>query len=248
MKATKMERKRIDLVGVELKRDAEEGIVSGYGAVFGNVDLQGDEIEKGAFSKSLRAWKSRGKFPKMLLQHGGIGISAEDGIPVGQWTSMKEDDRGLRVEGRLFAMNTDKGQYIFEGLKTGELDGLSIGFEILADRIERRDGDAIRILTELKLWEVSLVTFPANPEARVTGVKMTPSELRELEASLREGGLSRSDAVMAISRFKQWLQRDVEVPVHAPGDPKASDELAEIVRLCEAETMSALAAVIRSAA
>ena len=76
----------------------------GYGSVFNTVDSYNDTIAKGAYKATLREWKEKGKLPKMLLQHGGSWFSAgaEDMVPVGQWTEMREDDHGLYVKGHLF--------------------------------------------------------------------------------------------------------------------------------------------------
>lgn len=213
-----IEHKDVGLMEVKLAGD-EVGTFSGYGAVFGNVDGHGDVIESGAFGETLAAWKLRGKWPKMLLQHGGFGLTLDDMMPVGQWTDMREDRKGLKVEGRLFAMNTERGQYVYEGLKSGELDSLSIGYETIDSRSESRDGDHIRVLTNIKLWEVSIVTFPANDKARISSVKrLTLEELRELEAKLRDGGLSQREAVTASAIFKKWLQRDAAAPISTSRD------------------------------
>jgi len=213
-----IEHKDFGLIEVKLAGD-DTGTFSGYGAVFGNVDGHGDVIEHGAFAESLSEWKARGKWPKMLLQHGGFGLGSDDMMPVGQWTDMKEDRKGLKVEGRLFAMNTERGQYLYEGLKSGELDSLSIGYQAVDSRSESRDEEHIRVLTKIKLWEVSIVTFPANDKARISSVKtLTLEELRELEAKLRDGGLSQREAVTASAIFKKWLQRDAAAPNSSPRD------------------------------
>jgi uncharacterized protein len=222
----KIERRTIDFVDVELKLASDKtGTFSGYGAVFGNVDSYGDVIERGAFAKSLKSWQQRGKWPKMLLQHGGgMFGGADDMLPVGQWTHMNEDERGLRMEGRLFALDTERGRYIHEGLTSGELDGLSIGFETEDGRPNKTGG---RDLHEIKLWEVSIVTFPANDLARTLDAK----SIREFEDALRDGGLSQKDAVIASSVLKSWLQRDAGVPGIAPRDAVAPEEEREAAAL-----------------
>lgn len=93
--------------------DAKTGEFSGYGAVFGNVDSYGDVIAKGAFRDTLREWEQRSKLPPMLLQHGGGFMGgADDMLPVGQWTQMEENSKGLKVSGKLFALGTERGQYL----------------------------------------------------------------------------------------------------------------------------------------
>lgn len=224
----KLEHRQFGLVGVKLA-DNGAGTFEGYGAIFGNIDSYGDVIERGAFAETLAEWKAKGKWPKMLLQHGGMGITSDDMMPVGQWTDMTEDRKGLKVAGRLFAMNTERGQYLYEGLKSGELDSLSIGYQTLDSRNETRDGEILRLLTKIKLWEVSIVTFPANDQALISRVKsMTPEKLRDLEVKLREGGLSQREAVIAISIFKKWFQRDAETPMSSPRDEDVPDQAAAL--------------------
>lgn len=232
-----IERREYGLIDVKFAGD-KPGTFTGYGAVFGNVDSYGHVIERGAFKETLSEWKERGKWPKMLLQHGGMGIGADDMLPVGAYSSMAEDSKGLKVEGSLFALNTERGQYIYEGMKSGELDSLSIGFQTIDARDEVVDGELRRILTNLKLWEVSIVTFPANDKAKISAVKtLTAGQLRDLESALGERGLSRADRVKAVSAFREWLQRDAGAPISTPRDevvPDADELLKSISRLTDA--------------
>ncbi len=193
--------------------DAKTGEFSGYGAVFGNVDSYGDVIAKGAFKSSLREWEDRGKYPPMLLQHGGgFMAGADDMLPVGQWTAMEENAKGLKVSGKLFAMGTERGQYIYEGLKAGALDGLSIGFKARKWTMRATPEEPRRTLEDIDLMEVSIVTFPANGKARVSGVKSSDDikTIREFEDFLRDaGGFSRAAArAIALGGFKASEPRD----------------------------------------
>jgi HK97 family phage prohead protease len=229
----RIERRKLSLPDVKLDVEPDEsGIFSGYGAYFGNEDAYSDVIERGAFKDTIKEWKGRRKWPPMLLQHGG-GMFSEspDGmLPVGQWTHMEEDSKGLKVEGKLFALNTERGQYIYEGLRSGALDGLSIGYKVREQRRGTRAGEPERTLLNIDLWEVSIVTFPANDKARITGVKtLTADQSRHLESILGERGLSRRDRAIAVSAFKNWLQRDAEAPGSTlreeavPGDMGSAD-------------------------
>jgi len=240
-----LERMSAGLVDVKLAGDGNVGTFSGYGAIFGNTDSYGDVIQQGAFSETLREWKSKGKLPKMLLQHGGMGVTSDDMMPVGQWVGMEENSKGLKVEGRLFALNTERGQYIYEGLKAGELDSLSIGYRVREAVNGTKPNEPIRTLTNVDLWEVSIVTFPANDKAKITGVKtLTPDQLRELEGSLREGGLSQREAVIASSVLKKWLQRDAGAPANEPRDEVSAEEAA-ILKSLEVLTDSTWSEVFR---
>ena len=180
-------------------RAAEDGTVEGYGSVFDVQDSYADVIEKGAFAKSISTHKSAKSMPAMLWQH-------DSSQPIGVWTSMSEDDNGLRVVGRL-AMDTVKGKEAHALLKMGALNGLSIGFMTKQYRYDEETD--IRTLTEVDLWEVSLVTFPANTQARVTQVKSVDDlqTLKDAERILRDSGFSKQDALAFVSRVKTLASR-----------------------------------------
>ena len=183
---------------LEIKELSDDGSFSGYGSVFGNVDYYGDVVEAGAFTKTLAA-----KMPAMLWQHD----SAE---PIGVWTKIAEDEKGLYMEGRLLTGKVSRASEAHELLKAGAVKGLSIGYMPKAWEWSKDDsGDSIRHLKEIDLWEVSLVTFPANEAAVVTSVKSLES-IRDIEETLREAGFSRSEAKSLISRVKD-LQREAEI-------------------------------------
>lgn len=186
--------------GFEVKSVDESGVFEGYGAVFGNRDLGGDIIEPGAFSKSLKARGSRGV--KMLLDH-------DSTKRIGVWEHLSEDQHGLLVKGRLLTQK-QVGAETYIDLKEGAIDGLSMGGRVKSDAYDGRK--RARILKEIDLLEISLVSFPMNESARVTAVKsladMTAKDFRDLEAALRDEGLSRSEAVKAVACFKSWSRRD----------------------------------------
>ena len=187
-----MQTKRLD-VGFELKAIGADGTVEGYGSVFGVRDNYDDVIAKGAFVQSLKDHKAAGTMPAMLWQH-----SADH--PIGIWTEMVEDDKGLRIKGQL-AMETVKGKEAHALLKLGAINGLSIGF-MSKQWVYDRDTE-VRTLTEIDLWEVSLVTFPANEKARITNVKASPDEVttpKDAERALREAGFSKADATALVAR------------------------------------------------
>lgn len=193
-----------------LDASAGAGAFEGYGSVFGVVDSYGDVVAPGAFKKTLRQWKQdRGKFPPMLLQHGGGFGGAEDMVPVGVWDEMREDDTGLYVKGHLLALDTDLGKRVHAAMTAGALDGLSIGF-MTRDVAYGKDGEPARTLKAVDLWEVSLVTYPANGDARVTQVKsgIEMSE-REFEDFLRDAGqFTRAQAKAIIGQGYRTTLRD----------------------------------------
>jgi len=177
---------------LQIKATGEDGTVEGYGSVFGVRDNYDDVIAKGAFIQSLKDHKAAGTMPAMLWQH-------DADKPIGVWTEMVEDEKGLRIKGQL-AMETVKGKEAHALLKMGALNGLSIGF-MSKEWAYDRDTE-VRTLTAIDLWEVSLVTFPANEKARVTNVKSADEMAtpKDAEKALRDAGFSKSDATAFVSR------------------------------------------------
>lgn len=131
--------------------------ISGYASVFGVKDRGGDIVMPGAYSESLKRLAASGGRVRMLWQH-------DQGQPIGVWDEVAEDAHGLRVSGRLLT-DVAKGREAAALMAAGAVDGLSIGYRTL--RAERLPGGG-RKLIELELWEVSLVTFPMLPVARVS--------------------------------------------------------------------------------
>lgn len=207
--------------------DAVTGEFKGYGAVFGNIDSHGDIIEPGAFKKSLSEWKSKGRLPAMKLMHGSALNPFADDLPVGKWTKMEEDARGLYVEGKLSGLDTDMGRRIHGLMKDSVLDGLSIGY-LVKQFTPGADGQTRRRLEHLNLREVSLVDDPSNERARVTAIKAATEikTIREFEQFLRDVGGYSNAAAKAI----------------ASGGFKASEE----PRDEEKEALLALAAKFRA--
>lgn len=187
---------------LQIKAAGDDGTVEGYGSVFGVRDNYDDVIAKGAFIQSLKDHKAAGTMPAMLWQH-------DADKPIGVWTEMVEDEKGLRIKGQL-AMETVKGKEAHALLKMGALNGLSIGF-MSKEWAYDRDTE-VRTLTAIDLWEVSLVTFPANEKARVTNVK-SADELqapKDAEKVLRDAGFGKSDATAFVSRVMRMgeVRRD----------------------------------------
>ena len=144
----------------EIKSVKDDGTFTGYGSVFGVVDSYQEIVAPGAFTESLQS-----RMPSLLWQH-------RSGEPIGVWPVVKEDNIGLQVEGKL-ALKTSRGAEAYELLKMGAISGLSIGFMTREDSYDKLTG--IRTLKKVDLWEVSLVTFPANDSARVSQVKSIES-------------------------------------------------------------------------
>ena len=181
----------------DIRATTEDGTIEGYASVFGVKDSYADIIEPGAFVKSLADHKVAGTNPAMLWQH-------NQDQPLGVWTEMAEDGQGLRVKGKL-ALDTIRGKEAHSLLKMGALNGLSIGFVSKEWSYDRETN--IRKLSQVDLWEVSLVTFPANHNARITGVKNIDSSaittLREAEKALRDADFSDKQAKAFIALVKR---------------------------------------------
>lgn len=188
------------------------GEFEGYGAVFGNLDAYGDVIQKGAFKDSLRDWKAAKRLPPMLVQHGGFGLGDMDGLAIGKWDSMQEDDTGLLVSGRLINLDTERGKTIHGAMREGVLDGMSIGYRAKDFSLGTKPDEPRRTLKKVDLVELSVVQMPANGKARVRSIKSAPDikTIREFEDWLRDaGGFSNAQAKAIASRgFKAADPRD----------------------------------------
>tara|TARA_Y100001938_G_C8048448_1_gene410259 strand:- start:423 stop:1076 length:654 start_codon:yes stop_codon:yes gene_type:complete len=176
--------------GLKIKSVSDTGEFEGYGSVFGVKDSYSDIVVKGAFQKSLDKHKEKGSLPALLWQH-------QMDEPIGVYSEMKEDDNGLFVKGRLLIDDDPLAKRAHSHLKAGSISGLSIGYSINDYEYDNQK-DAF-ILKDLDLWEVSLVTFPANEEARISDVKtaLNTGEIPQpalVEKCLRDVGFSRSQA------------------------------------------------------
>lgn len=149
----------VTTAALAVKRAAADGSFEGYASLFGQVDLTKDVIDRGAFRDSLAVRGAGGI--KMLFQHD----AAE---PIGVWDALYEDARGLFAKGRL-TLEVARAREVLALMRAGALDGLSIGFKAIAARRDPASG--VRRVTKVDLWEISVVTFPMLPGARVSAVK-----------------------------------------------------------------------------
>lgn len=176
-------------VALEIKKEPDEdGHFEGYASVFDVVDQGMDVVAKGAFRKSLGS----GRKVKMLWQHDTSKV-------IGVWDEIREDERGLFVKGRLLK-DVALGREAMALMRAGAIDSMSIGYRTV--EAEAEGGGRVRKLTELDLFEVSVVTFPMNESARVTDVKSIRTE-RDFEAFLRDAGYTRKEATaLTLHGFK----------------------------------------------
>ncbi|GBL59196.1 primosome assembly protein PriA [Pseudomonas citronellolis] len=186
----------------KVKSVGDDGTFSGYGSVFDLVDSYSDVVHRGAFRDSLNEWARKGGLPAMLWQH-------KFDEPLGVYTKMEEDDHGLYLEGRLLIDDDPLAKRAYAHLKAGSLTGLSIGYSIPPGGAEWDNASGVFRLKKVDLWEVSLVTFPANDAARVETVKHALQGPRQFEKFLRDAGLSRTEAkALMADGYKALAPRD----------------------------------------
>jgi hypothetical protein len=155
----------------------KRGVLTGYASHFNQVDSQGDMVMPGAFRDSL---KTRGvEGIRMLFQHDPKEV-------IGSWVEIAEDEKGLRVRGRL-NLDVQRGRELAALLDQRALDGLSIGFRTVFSNRDKASG--VRRLHRIDLWEVSLVTFPMLANARIDRLKAEADKLFKLE-SMKQGVLN----------------------------------------------------------
>jgi len=194
---------------LDLKADGEEeGTIKGYASIFGETDGGRDQVMKGAFSKSLKSRVTR-RIP-MLLGHN------QSAVPIGVWTKISEDNKGLYVEGKL-ALGSDAGRQMYEVLKAGAEMGISIGYRTIRKEIvvpkelgkqaDEWSSGVIRQLLEVDLREISLVPIPMLDSARVTSVKNESGE--EIEPTQRASGLT--DEQKALIRTFERATKTLEL-------------------------------------
>lgn len=178
-----------------LEGEGQAGTFEGYGSTFDVLDQGGDIVVKGAYAKTLADRGPRGI--KMLFDH-------NPSCPIGLWEEMREDDVGLYCKGRLL-LDLEKAREVHTLMKAGVIDGLSIGYRVVNSARDTAQG--ARLLQEVDLREISVVTFPMNETSLIASVKGDLPTEREFERWLtQDAGFSRSHARAIItSGFKSLL-------------------------------------------
>lgn len=206
---------------LHVKAVSDDGLFSGYGSVFGVVDSYLEIVAPGAFAESLAEIAAKGRPVPVLWQH-------RSDQPVGVWKNLKEDERGLFGDGQLILDGVPRAVEAHALMKAGAVSGLSIGYYVRESSRDEKTG--VRTLTKLDLVEISLVTFPANDDARVDTIKSKlahgslPS-LPEFEQLLREAGFSKTQAAVIANRgLKHLLRSESEGDQAEPDGIKALSE------------------------
>ncbi len=222
-----MMRKNLVLENVGLKfAKNDTGAFSGYASVFGGVDSYRDTIMPGAYKSVIeRIQSGAARMPKMFINHKSYEL------PVGKWLSMEEDEKGLFMFGEL-TPGMEDAKTVKAAMQHGTIDGLSIGYGLNRDDVEmvEKDDGVVRIIKNVsELYEISIVTYPADDAARVdlSSVKSALDQvesIKDFEDFLREaGGFSKSLATATASRAKRLFSQSESEKSKLP------DELQRII-------------------
>lgn len=184
-----MKKKQLN-VSFSVKSLEEDGTFTGYASVFDVVDSYNDVVKKGAFQASIAKLKATGRKMPILWMH-------DASKPIGTFHTVVEDEYGLYVEGKLLTNDVQQAKEAHALLKAGAISGMSIGYYLKKYESDKDAG--VWNLTEIDVFETSLVTFPANDDARVIDVKSKLEDgelpsLKEFEKFLREAGFSKTQA------------------------------------------------------
>lgn len=203
-----------------VKALTDTGEFEGYASVFGEVDQGGDVVLAGAFRDSLSARPA--DRVKMFYMH-------ESDKPIGKWLEIREDGRGLYVKGKILT-TIEKGREVYEMLREGLLDGLSIGYRTLDDEFDRTQG--VRRLKTVDLREISVVTFPMLESATVSLVKgeTLPTERQFERFLMRDAGFSAQQAKAIIAGGYKAIKTERDAGGDGEGVAQALKQLADAFR------------------
>ncbi|MFN5351693.1 MAG: HK97 family phage prohead protease [Alphaproteobacteria bacterium] len=192
-----MQKKQFDYA-LSLKNLDENGTFTGYASIFNIKDYHSDIILKGAFKKTLS--KKKIKDIKLLWQH-------KLDEPIGYFTNIQENAEGLFVEGKLLINDLQRAKEAYALLQVNAIEGLSIGYNVVESHYD--NDQKARVINQLELFEISLVTFPANQMAGVTDIKNSlPQTVRQFEQFLRDAGFSKKSATFIASFGFKETKRD----------------------------------------
>lgn len=209
---------------LDLKSVAPDGTFEGYASLFNREDLGRDIVLPGAFTDTLRQRGAQGV--RMLFQH-----NPEE--PIGAWETLAEDAKGLFARGRL-TTQVARAREVLALMRAGAVDGLSIGFK--AVRARRDPGHRVRRIEKIDLWEISVVTFPMLPEARVASVKAgalltARSSEREFERWLtQDAGLTRSEARAVLRHGYKGLSGTRDAAIEPSPEAAIARRIADVTR------------------
>jgi HK97 family phage prohead protease len=188
---------------LDVKAVAADGTFTGYGSVFNVVDSYNEIVAPGAFKASLAALVAKGRSLPILWQH-------RTGEPIGSWSGLTEDAYGLVGKGSLWLAEAPNARVAYKGMESKAITGLSIGYYVNQSSYNEKTG--IRTLEDVELVEISIVTNPANDEARIDSIKARIAhgglpDLPDFEKLLREAGFSKTQAAVIANRGLKHLLR-----------------------------------------
>ena len=197
--------KTLELGIVNFKaKDDEKMSFTCYGNTKGNIDHAMDRSIDGVYSKSIKAHVDNGTMPKMLWMHD------PKSLPIGKWVSMKEDAKGLMLEGEF--ANTERGREVYTLMKSGALDSFSIGYRVIQEKWNA--GMQCNDLVEVDIKEISVVNFACNEESRLVNIKSKIDDgdlptKRDLQKFLHEAGLSNRQAEKVANKYNPDHEKDI---------------------------------------
>lgn len=184
------------------KAISPKGEFEGYASVYDVIDFYKEVVVAGAFAETISAWKAKDRFPPALWQH-------KTDEPLGPIVHMEEDTKGLFVRGQLLIEDVPRAREARALIHAKAISGMSFGFDAIDEEYDSRAG--VMKIKKIDLWEVSVVTFPANEAAQIDGVKGFNGRLpstREFEEFLREAGFSRTHSAAIATHGLGRLQRE----------------------------------------
>lgn len=204
-------------------QDPDYFYFEGYASTFGNVDSYNDIVVPGAFKKSLAANPNF----KVFWQHDSY-------MPLGVPTSATEDPKGLFIKCKMPKADSFVRDRVIPQMKCGSIDRMSIGYSTVKCSYKSDNGAQQRLLEEVKLWEVSLVSIPANDQAVVTAFKSADLDqiksLKEVEGFLKDAGFSAKTAKTIISKIKEFpSSRDESEETEPKRDAVAQTDLKSLL-------------------
>lgn len=199
-------RRKVRAFPFQLKEADDAGHFSGYLSVFNVIDTYNERVMPGAFEQTLKDWAIKDALPPVLWQH-------DYRQPIGPHTLMREDPKGLYVEGQLLVDDVPQAKTARALMKAKAVTGMSIGFNTVVDQYNRET--QLTDLLQVDLWEGSIVTFPANDAAQIDSIKSLMNggglpTIKEFEELLRDVGFSRTQAKTVVGHGLVQLLRDVE--------------------------------------
>ncbi len=212
-----MQKKTFELA--ELKADDEKGTFTALASVFGNVDLGGDRVLKGAFKKTLERWRKKAKPIPVILSHQWDSLTAYVGKADPR--AVFEDENGLMVQGSLF-LDKEAGRDVHRLMKEGLLTGWSFGYKVPKGGSKVKDG--VNEISEVELFEVGPTLIGMNPEAQLQSVKKDSLEADALvgalnslpEADIAEEAKAR--VIAAATELVETSRKAIETEQSGPNE------------------------------